>query len=104
MVWSRDGNVVSIAADSASEELATRGVDGTVTIWNSISWQGVTLSYPKSTGDSQSTVRDCSQTDGFIKYGHFKNPKLPKTLLMVTLLAYNKYDPYNCFDSLLGFM
>ena len=72
-MWSLDEQVSSVSADSASGELATGGVDGIVTIWDSDGWKAkCTLSINPN--------RDPVE---FVRYGRAKSSNLPASFLMV---------------------
>lgn len=72
-MWSLDEQVSSISADSASSELATGNVNGTVTIWDSDGWKAkCTIS-----------VNPNHDPVEFVRYGRVKASNLPASFLMV---------------------
>lgn len=72
-MWSIDDRVSSMSADSASGELATGGVDGTVTVWDTDGWkEKCTLS-----------INPNHDPVEFVRYGQMKSSNLPNTTLMV---------------------
>ena len=74
-MWTREGDVTGISADSGSEELALGLSDGRVILLDSSTWEEQATF---QITPNQRPVR-------FVRYGRIKQSNLPKPFLMVSL-------------------
>ena len=78
-MWSREGDVTSISADSGSNEVAAGLIDGTVILYDSSTWEELAVLQV----DKQN-----KKPIEFVKYGRLQKSNLPNPFLMVCSLNY----------------